>query len=127
MSIAVWISVGAGGAIGAMARLGLTKAMLALLGSNFPWGTLTVNITGSILMGVAISWLSQKDMSNTPLAMFLTVGVLGAFTTFSTFAADAIFLYKERSMTIAFAYMSASVMLSLGGLMVGFLMARSWS
>lgn len=121
---AIWLAVAAGGAIGAMARHGVSRAALHLLGPNFPWGTLAANIGGSFAMGLLIVWLSRHEPQSAALRAFLTVGVLGAFTTFSTFSLDIVTLYRDRTLVIAGAYLLASVILSVSGLAAGLLIGR---
>jgi len=115
----IWLAVGAGGAIGAMARHGVSRAALHLMGPNFPWGTLAANISGSFAMGLLIVWLSRHEPQSAAMRAFLTVGLLGAFTTFSTFSLDVVTLYRDRTMMIAGAYLLASVILSVAGLLGG--------
>ncbi len=120
----IWIAIGAGGAVGAMARHGVSRVSLHLLGPNFPWGTLSVNVVGSFIMGAVIVWLSRHEPHSTAMRAFLTVGVLGAFTTFSTFSLDVVTLYKDRTIQIAAAYLLASVILSIVGLAAGLFFTR---
>lgn len=120
----IWLAVAAGGALGAMARHGAGRAAMALLGPQFPWGTLFVNVAGSIAMGVVIVWLSRHEPQSAALRAFLTVGLLGAFTTFSTFSLEAVSLYRDQSLAIAAVYVSASVCLSILGLVIGLYSAR---
>ncbi len=127
MNLTVLLAVGAGGAIGAIARFGVSRAAFHLLGPNFPWGTLTVNAFGSFAMGAIIVWLARHEPQTTAMRAFLTVGLLGAFTTFSTFALDAMTLAKDRSLTIAGVYVGASVALSIGGLVAGMISMRAVS
>lgn len=119
----IWLAVAAGGAVGAMARHGVSRTAMHLLGPNFPWGTLAANIMGSFAMGLIIVWLSSREPASPALRAFLTVGLLGAFTTFSTFSLDVVTLYRDRTVMIAGAYLLASVILSvcalLGGLTIG--------
>lgn len=124
MSAGIWLAVGAGGALGAMARHGVSRASLHLLGPNFPWGTLTANVVGSFAMGLLVVWLSRHEPQNAALRAFLTVGVLGAFTTFSTFSLDVVTLYRDRTVMIAGAYLTASVVLSVFGLLAGLALGR---
>jgi len=127
MNAPLWLAIAAGGAIGAVARYGVSRASLHLLGPAFPWGTLTANTLGSFLMGVLVAWLSRHNGEATPLSAFLTVGVLGAFTTFSTFALDAVMLAKDRSLTIAGVYIAASIILSIVGLAAGLMAMKAAS
>ncbi len=127
MTASIWLAIGAGGALGAMARHGVSRAALHLLGPNFPWGTLTVNAVGSFAMGALVVWLARHEPETAALRAFLTIGLLGAFTTFSTFALDAMTLAKDRSLTIAGLYVAASVTLSIGGLVAGVIAMRAAS
>ncbi|WP_425408828.1 fluoride efflux transporter CrcB [Hyphococcus sp.] len=124
MSGTIWIAVGAGGALGAMARHGVSRAALHWLGPNFPWGTLAANVAGSMIMGLVIVWLSAREPASPALRAFLTVGLLGAFTTFSTFSLDTVTLYRDRTLMIAALYLGASVIFSIGGLLAGLFIGR---
>lgn len=121
----LWLAVGVGGAIGAMARHGVGALSLRLMGPNFPWGTLGVNVAGSVLMGLFIAWLTAKEPQSSLLRVFIASGVLGAFTTFSTFALDAVALYRDRSLAVAGLYVAASVTLSIAGLLAGLAAGRA--
>lgn len=123
----IWAAVAAGGALGAMARHGVSRLSLQLLGPNFPWGTLTANIAGSLIMGFIIVWLSAREPNSPALRAFLTVGVLGAFTTFSTFSLDVVTLYKDKTIYVAGAYLLASVILSVSGLLAGLAIGRHFT
>lgn len=120
----IWLAIAAGGAIGAMARHGVSRIAFHLLGANFPWGTLSANTLGSFAMGMAIIWLSRHEPQSAAMRAFLTVGMLGAFTTFSTFSLDVVTLYRDRTLTIAGAYLAASIILSLFGLITGLTVGR---
>ncbi len=123
----IWLAVGAGGAIGAMARHGVSRTAMHLLGPNFPWGTLAANIMGSFAMGLFIVWLAHREPATPALRAFLTVGMLGAFTTFSTFSLDVVTLYRDRTLMIAGAYLLASVILSVGALLGGLALGRQFT
>ncbi|MCP3969736.1 MAG: fluoride efflux transporter CrcB [Rhodobacteraceae bacterium] len=114
--------VALGGAVGASARYLTGIASVRLVGHGFPWGTLTVNIVGSFLMGGLVVVLAQT--SGTRFAPFLMTGVLGGFTTFSAFSLDAVTLYERGQVGVAAGYVAASVLLSLAGLFVGMIAAR---
>ena len=112
-------AVAAGGALGAVARHLMAHQVVLLFGHGFPWGTLFVNVLGSFLLGglieiLAISWSPSEAVRG-----FLVVGVLGAFTTFSTFSMDVFLLYERGQWTAAALYTTASVVLSFVGLIVG--------
>jgi CrcB protein len=123
----VWLAVAAGGAMGAMARHGVSHAALRLLGPNFPWGTLFANVVGSFAMGLLIVWLAAREPSSPAMRAFLTVGLLGAFTTFSTFSLEVVTLYRDRTMMIAGAYLLVSVILSVGSLLAGLALGRQFT
>lgn len=125
MNATIWLAVGAGGALGAMARHGVSRAAHHALGPNFPWGTLIANGAGSFLMGALIVWLARHEPQNGALHAFLAVGLLGAFTTFSTFSLDVVTLYKDRSTMLAGLYLGASLLVSIGGLLAGLAIMRS--
>ena len=123
----LWLAIGAGGAIGAMARHGVGALSLRVLGPNFPWGTLTVNVIGSAAMGMFIAWLVAKEPHDNAMRAFIATGVLGGFTTFSTFALDAVTLFREKTLSLAGAYVAASVILSIAGLFAGLAAGKAFS
>ncbi|MFN0025063.1 MAG: fluoride efflux transporter CrcB [Parvularculaceae bacterium] len=118
-SPSIWLAVACGGAIGAAARYGVSLAAMRVLGPNFPWGTLAVNVAGCFAMGLVFAWLAMRPLESMLLRSFLAVGVLGGFTTFSAFALDAVTLWRDRSLAIAAIYVLASVALSIGALLAG--------
>ena len=97
-----------GGAIGAGARHLAGQAMLARLGPGFPWWTLSINIAGSLLMGLLIGILARSGGGETT-RLFVGVGVLGGFTTFSSFSMEFWMLFERGQIAQAAAYMLASV------------------
>lgn len=117
------LQVAAGGALGASGRYLTGVGMTALMGRGYPWGTLTVNIVGSFLMGVLVVVLA--NFSATRFAPFLTVGVLGGFTTFSSFSLDVVTLYERGEVVLAASYVTASLILSIAALFAGLLLTRS--
>ena len=108
-----------GGALGAVLRYVLGNQISIILGTNFPFSILIINVIGSFFMGMAIESFNLFSISNEPLQKFLTVGILGAFTTFSTFSLDAIDLILKNRIADAFIYISASVILAIGFLFLG--------
>ena len=112
-----------GGAIGAGARHLVGQILLARLGPGFPWWTLSVNIAGSLLMGLLIGWLARSGGSD-QARLFLGVGVLGGFTTFSAFSLEAALMIERRELATAFVYAVGSVVLSIAALFVGLMIAR---
>lgn len=119
---ATLIQVAAGGALGASARYLTGVGAVRLLGLGFPWGTLTVNVVGSFLMCVLIVALAERGGMR--FAPFLTVGILGGFTTFSAFSLDAVTLFERGQVSAAAGYVAASVILSITALFLGLWIAR---
>ena len=113
------IAIALGGALGAVLRYLLGNQISILFGSNFPFSILIINVIGSFFMGMAIESFNLFSISNEPLQKFLTVGILGAFTTFSTFSLDALDLIMKNRVSDAFLYVSASVLLAIGFLFLG--------
>lgn len=116
------LQVAIGGALGASARYLTGVGMTRLLGRGFPWGTLTVNFLGSFLMGVLVVVLAHK--TDNRLAPLLMTGLLGGFTTFSAFSLDAVTLFERGQTALAGAYVVGTLVLALGGLVLGLLIAR---
>ncbi|MCB1651984.1 MAG: fluoride efflux transporter CrcB [Alphaproteobacteria bacterium] len=117
-------AVALGGAIGATGRYGVGIAAVKLLGHGFPWGTMVVNIAGSFAMGLIIAGLAHMDQSSQELRAFLTVGLLGGFTTFSAFSLDAVTLYERGALLAAGGYALASVTFSVLALFAGLILMR---
>lgn len=117
--------VAAGGAFGSAARYAATLAVSRLLPGAFPYGTLAVNVSGSFLMGVWMACAARQTPQEAQnWHLLLAVGVLGGFTTFSTFSLDAYALLARGQGVQAAAYMACSVLLSLGALMLGMWLVR---
>ncbi|MEN5118565.1 fluoride efflux transporter CrcB [Luteimonas sp. TWI662] len=113
-----------GGGLGAALRHGVN--LLALrAGTTFPYGTLCINVVGSLLMGVVVGWFAARSGLSPSLRLFLMTGVLGGFTTFSAFSLEAALLYERGQLGLAVAYVLASVVLSIGGLFAGMALVRA--
>ena len=117
------LQVALGGAIGASARYLVNMGAMRLMGPGFPWGTLAVNVAGSFLMGVLVVVLAYKD-GGTRLAPLLMTGMLGGFTTFSAFSLDALTLWERGNTGLTLFYIAASVLLSLGAIIVALWLTR---
>ena len=109
-----------GGGLGAVARHGVGRAGLALLGPGFPWWTLAVNVTGSFLIGLLAGIFGATETGNN-LRLFLTTGFLGGFTTFSAFSLDALTLWERGAQMQAGLYVMGSLILSLLAAALGLL------
>ena len=116
-----------GGAIGAALRYLVGHAALRLFGPNIPWGTVIVNIAGSLAMGLLIGILAKRTGTPNEVRIFLATGLLGGFTTFSAFSLDAISLWERGENTLAIGYILGSVILSLAALLAGLMAVRSFA
>ena len=120
-----FLLVGAGGAIGAMARYGVASLLGRLWPTSFPLATLLINITGSIAMGIFVGLMAKLlPADQDPLRLFVAIGILGGFTTFSSFSLDTITLIERGDVLPAIAYVALSVVVCLIGLYLGLLITR---
>ena len=119
-----WIA--AGGAVGALARFGVVYA-IGRGGVPFPWGTLTVNVAGSLAVGVLVGALGRRAGFAEIAQPFLVVGLLGAFTTFSAFSVDALALWQQGRYGWSAAYVLGSVATSLAAAFAGYRLAGAWT
>lgn len=120
-TLIVFLGAGLGGA----ARHGVNVLAGRLLGFGFPYGTLVVNVAGSLIIGLLAGWFAHKADPGQAWRLFLTTGVLGGFTTFSAFSLDAAVLYQRGQVGIAALYVAASVGLALAGLFAGLYLVRA--
>ena len=116
----VFIGAGIGGAM----RHGVNLAAAALLGSGFGYGTLAVNVVGSLAMGALAAFLAFQGETAQPWRLFLATGVLGGFTTFSAFSLDAALLFERGQLALAAIYVLASVIGSIAALFAGLALVR---
>jgi len=120
-----WVALLAGGGIGASLRYALSIWVDQRLVAGFPWGTLLVNLVGSFLIGLLVTGLDQRGLSSPALRLFLITGVLGAFTTFSTFSLETVRLIDAGRLPLAAANMAGSVLVCLLAAIAGIALARS--
>jgi len=120
-----FILVMLGGALGAGARFGIGRLMLAHMGPTYPWGTLTVNLAGGLAMGLLAGILSRHSAAQESLFLFLGTGILGGFTTFSAFSLDAVSMIQRGALGSAALYAIISVTGSIALLFAGLAAARS--
>lgn len=113
-----------GGALGSVARYLTAETFGRLFGSDFPWATLTVNIVGSTIMGLLAGAMAQVWDLPTELRLFLTTGILGGFTTFSTFSLDVASMVQRGDFTTAAVYLLSSLVIGIGGLFAGLYFVR---
>lgn len=120
-----FLLVGAGGALGAMARYGFSSIIGRLWPMSFPLATLLVNIIGSIAMGLFVGLMAKLLPANQEeLRLFVAVGIFGGFTTFSSFSLDTIVLIERGELIQAITYVALSVVVCLIGLYLGLLITR---
>ncbi len=124
-----WLIVFVGGGLGAAARHGVNIAAARLFGVGFPWGTIIVNVAGSLAMGLIVAWLAFRGGGGWTqhTRLFLTTGFLGGFTTFSAFSLDVALLWERGDQGLAAAYVAGSVVLSVAGLFLGLWLMRTLS
>ncbi len=125
MSVILWIA--AGGAIGSATRYAVAVASQRLVGTDFPWGTLAVNVSGCFAMGILVALAGQNFLPNQNLKAFLGIGILGGFTTFSAYSLDFWQLAERREYLAAALYGAGSVALSLVALLLGIWLTRAAS
>jgi CrcB protein len=113
-----------GGAVGSGARYLTGRAMLSLLGPDYPFGTLAVNLIGGLLMGVLVGVLARNTASET-WRLLLAVGVLGGFTTFSAFSLDVVSLIERGAVGVALGYVLVSVIGSIAAVFAGLSAVRA--
>lgn len=113
-----------GGAIGAGTRHLVGRGFLAVAGPGFPWGTLTINVTGGLLMGVLVGVIARTGAAE-GWRLFLAVGVLGGYTTFSSFALDAVLLAQRGAWAPALGYVLSSTVGAILALAAGLAAVRS--
>ena len=119
----MYLGVALGGALGAMARYGTDSAMMRLAGPNYPWGTLAVNLVGSLALGLLIGAAAHGlHLSQETRALDVT-GFLGAFTTFSTFSLNTVTLIERGETAAALGYVLGSVLFGVGLFFAGL---RAW-
>jgi CrcB protein len=121
----VIVGVALGGALGASARYGLDRFIEARSFAVFPWATFTINLTGCFLIGVIGESLVDRHHLPAWLRVGLIVGVIGGYTTFSTFAQEALALVDAHDAAIAFAYVAGSVGIGIAAVYAGMLLGRA--
>ncbi|HET7847559.1 MAG TPA: fluoride efflux transporter CrcB [Pseudolabrys sp.] len=122
-----YLIVFAGGGLGAALRHGFNVLFTRWLGTAFPYATLFENATGSLVMGLLAATFAFKGDMPQHLRLFLTTGILGGYTTFSTFSLDTAVLYERGEVGTAALYVLLSMALSIGGLFAGLAAVRSFS
>ena len=119
MSLAHYLAIGAGGALGAISRVALTKILPETLFGSFPFQIFTVNVVGCFAMGFLIELMALYISPHYNLRSFITTGFLGGFTTFSAFAVETYLLADKNMYGMAFFYTIATVVCSLLAFLIG--------
>ncbi|HEV7874185.1 MAG TPA: fluoride efflux transporter CrcB [Enterovirga sp.] len=119
--VMVFLGAGIGGAL----RHGVNSAALRLGLTGFPFHTLFINAAGSLAMGVIAGWFALRGQAPQLWRLFLTTGVLGGFTTFSAFSLETVLLWERGEAGAALAYVAASVVAAIAGLVAGLWIIRA--
>ena len=117
----IWVALG--GALGAVGRYLVGLSLKTA--SGFPWATMSVNILGSLLMGLVIGWLTRQNGGSDALRLFVAVGILGGFTTFSAFSMDLFTLLERRDIAATVLYLGGSLLGGLVAFIIGFMALRA--
>ncbi|MGE0005038.1 MAG: fluoride efflux transporter CrcB [Parvibaculaceae bacterium] len=123
MALTLWIALG--GALGAALRHGLNIGIARLAGDGFPWHTMLINVTGSLVMGLLVTLMALRWNVGGEIRAFLTTGILGGYTTFSSFSLDFALLVERKAYALAGAYALGSVVMSLVAIFAGMALART--
>ncbi|MGE0659101.1 MAG: fluoride efflux transporter CrcB [Reyranellaceae bacterium] len=118
------VAIALGGALGSVGRFLVAGWFGRQFGATFSWGTLAVNILGGLAMGLLVELMAQTWSVSPPIRAFLTVGVLGGFTTFSAFSLETVLLLERGDLLAAFGYIVSSVVLSVGAVWAGLRLMR---
>jgi CrcB protein len=119
--VVVFVGAGIGGAI----RHAMNIWVARFLGTHFPWHTFFVNILGSLVMGAVAGYFALRGHANGHLRLFLATGILGGFTTFSAYSLDAVLLWQRHEQLLSALYVGGSVVLAIGGLLLGLWIMRT--
>ena len=116
--------IACGGALGAVMRYGASLGVYSLLGRGFPYGTMFVNVSGSLLMGLLSIVMLERFNIGPEWRAAILVGLLGSFTTFSTFSIETLNLMEQGDMMRAFANIALSVIVCLAAVWIGISLGR---
>ncbi|WP_417552042.1 fluoride efflux transporter CrcB [Marinomonas fungiae] len=122
----IYFMIALGGALGALSRFAVGKWVNSFWQAQFPMATLSINVVGSFLMGMAFVLISERVPSLEPLRPLIMIGFLGAFTTFSTFSLEIVSLINQQAWLSALSYLSLSCLLGILALAAGVGLARAF-
>ncbi|MBN2872841.1 MAG: fluoride efflux transporter CrcB [Halothiobacillaceae bacterium] len=120
----IYLLIGMAGGLGAMARYLVTSTLTQVAGRSFPWGTFTVNVVGSALMGFLAVWLVARWQVPLEYRLAILTGFLGAFTTMSAFSVDTLALMERQQWLAVLAYAGGTIILCLLAARAGMLVAE---
>jgi CrcB protein len=120
-----FLAIAGGGAAGALARFLVSTGVYRLLGRDFPWGTLAVNVLGSFTMGLLFVLMLERSLVSAEVRAAILVGFLGSFTTFSTFSLETLTLVEQGEALRALVNVGVSVLLCVGACWAGIIAARA--
>ena len=126
-SVVSFALVFVGGGLGSMMRHAVGRVSLALLGPQFPYGTLVINVGGSFAMGVVAGWFAFRGQADQSVRLFLATGVIGGFTTYSSFSLETALLWERGDLGQTFLYIGGTLALGLAGVSGGLSLVRIWS
>ena len=124
-----YLLAGVGGAIGSVGRVMVSSLVSSWTGEEFPFGTIVVNITGAFVMGLLAGYSDSdpgKLIFSPPIRTFLMIGILGGYTTFSSFSLQTFLLLEQGNLTGAILNVLLSVLLCVAGVWLGFLTVRAF-
>lgn len=123
------VLVAIGGGLGSWLRYIVSRMTVSLIGpiraSDFPWATLSVNVLGSFAMGLLVGWLARFGEGGQDLRLLIGVGLLGGFTTFSSFALEFALFIERGAIGSALTYVGLSLVAGFAGLFLGLMLMRS--
>jgi CrcB protein len=122
-----YLVIALGSAIGGALRHAVNVGAARVMGTGWPWGTLTVNVVGSLAMGLIAGYFALRANASQAWLLFLTTGILGGFTTFSAFSLDVAVLFERGRLDATFGYLLGSVVLSIAALFLGLAIVRRLS
>ena len=118
------LAIAGGGALGAVMRFGVSSGVYRVLGKDFPYGTLAVNVLGSLFMGLCFVLMIERNVLSMEWRSVIMIGFLGAFTTFSTFSMETLSLLESGELTRALLNILLSVTLCLAATWIGLTIGR---